>query len=73
MDHHYLADGEHARSYADGEVQLFHDYRERVSAVMAARREVLSCADAPTDPDTLEMVVLRCDAIRRRRRRRVSG
>jgi hypothetical protein len=75
MDYHYLADGEHARSYADGEVQLFHDYRERVSAATAARQEILSRADAPTDPDALETVVsARRDAIRRQRRRqRVRG
>jgi hypothetical protein len=30
MDYHYLADGPNARSYADGEVQIFHDYRPRV-------------------------------------------
>jgi hypothetical protein len=74
MDYHYLAQGDHARSYADGEVQIFHDYRARVSAATAARREVLSRPDAPTDPDTLETVVsARRDAIRRQRRRRTQA
>jgi hypothetical protein len=70
MDYHYLADGPSAVNYADGEVQIFHDYRERVSAAGVARREVLAQPDAPVDPDDLETAISRRrDAVLRRRRR----
>ncbi len=71
MDYHYLADGPGAAHYADGEVQIFHGYRERVSAASAARREVLTRPDAPADADELETrISRRRDAILRGRRRR---
>jgi hypothetical protein len=74
MDYHFLADGERARNYADGEVQIFHDYRDRVSAARAARREVLSRPDAPTDPEALEIAISQQrEVIKQGRRRRSSS
>lgn len=57
MDYHFLADNHNSCHYADGEVQIFHDYRERLSAAAVARREVLAQTDAPTCPEELETVI----------------
>jgi hypothetical protein len=69
MDYHFLAllgPG----GGADGEVQVFADYRERLAAATVARREVLACPDHPTDPDALvKFISRRGDVIRDRRRK----
>jgi hypothetical protein len=66
--------GDHELGCApEGEVQILHDYRDRVSAASVARREVLSRPDAPADPDALEDVVsARRDVLLRKRRRLTS-
>jgi hypothetical protein len=52
MDYTYLAEHNGRGSWAvDGEVQLFADYRESISAAIQARREVLSRPDQPVDPE----------------------
>jgi hypothetical protein len=41
MSYHFLAEGSSRHSCADGEVQIFADYRDRVAAAVQARREIL--------------------------------
>lgn len=68
MDYAYLGDGS---CRADGEVQVFTDYRQRVSVARAARREILAEIPRPLPPADVERLVWgRGTAIRERRHRR---
>jgi hypothetical protein len=68
MDYVYLGDGS---CRADGEVQVFTDYRQRVSAARVGRREVLAEIPRPRPPaDTEKLIWDRGTAIRQRRQRR---
>jgi hypothetical protein len=56
-----------------GEVQVFRDYRRRVSAARLARREVLAEQPNPLPPDSLNPLIWqRGAAVRHQRRRRTS-
>lgn len=67
-DEVFLGDGS---CWADGEVQVFDDYRQRVSAARAGRREVLAQLPRPLPPAQVdELVWDRGTAIRQRRRAR---
>ncbi|MGI5129243.1 hypothetical protein ACQEVB_20730 [Pseudonocardia sp. CA-107938] len=67
MDYAYLHDG--ARWPTDvGEVQVFADYRARVTAARVARAELLAGRDAPTDPAEIREAVWRRGAAVRSRR-----
>ena len=55
--------------WPDGEVQVFTDYRRRVSAARVARREVLAALDRPQAPADLECLIWERGAMVRRRRR----
>jgi hypothetical protein len=66
MDYTYLSVGEKSRY--EGEVQVFTDYRHRVRAARAARREILH-ALRPLPPDDVDPDIwARADAIRRNTR-----
>jgi hypothetical protein len=68
MDYVYLGDGS---CRADGEVQVFTDYRQRVSAARAARREILAEIPGPLPPADAEKLIWdRGAAIRQRRHHR---
>jgi hypothetical protein len=71
MDYRYLVEHPlHWEGPPDGEVQIFADYRQRLSAAVQARKEVLARPDRPSDPETLEEVISRRrDTIRRARQR----
>jgi hypothetical protein len=69
MDYHYLAESSVAGSWgADGEVQVFADYVDRVAAATQARRELLADAGPSftSEPDQ-EAVSRRRDQIKARR------
>ena len=57
--HHYLAEGEHARRYADGEVQIFADYGQRVSAATQARRQTVANPSQPVLSEELQELISR--------------
>lgn len=57
MDYHYLAES-HAGPHAEGEVQIFADYRRMCSEASVARREVLEREPGKVwSPDTLRYAV----------------
>jgi hypothetical protein len=65
MDYVYLG---HGSCRADGEVQVFTDYRQRVSAARVGRREVLAEIPQPLPPaDTEKLIWDRGTAIRQHR------
>jgi hypothetical protein len=64
MDYLFLA---HARQWADGEVQIFADYRLQLNAATRARQEVLADPHRPRDRDGFE------DAVSARRRQLVRA
>lgn len=67
MDYVHLGDGS---CWADGEVQVFTDYRQRVSAARVGRREILAEIPRPLPPADIERLVWdRGTAVRQRRRR----
>jgi hypothetical protein len=74
MDYVYLGDD---FGWADGELQVFRDYRRRVSAAAEARREVLASIPRQLPPSTTEPLIWeRAAAIRRRglaSQRRAAG
>jgi hypothetical protein len=63
MDYLYLGDGSR---WMDGELQIFRDYRRRVSAATQARREVLATIPRQLPPSNVEPLIWqRAAAIRR--------
>jgi hypothetical protein len=54
MSYHFLAEESSRRSWADGEVQIFADYQERVAAAMQARQELLPQPNQPVISETLQ-------------------
>jgi hypothetical protein len=65
MDYTYLGDG---GCWADGEVQIFPDYRQRVSAARVGRREILAEVPLQLPPADVERLIWdRGTAVRRRR------
>jgi hypothetical protein len=68
MDYHFLAYG---RWPADGEVQIFDNYRDRLFASVQARREVIERGNYPDDEEALEEVISqrRRQILKRRTRR----
>jgi hypothetical protein len=67
MDYTYLGDG---GCRASGEVQVFSDYRHRVSSATVARREILgSLPRQPQGADIDSLIWDRAAAVRRRRER----
>lgn len=69
MDYHFLAYGTHP----DGEVQVFDDYRERLSASAVARQRVLDRLDRRVPPGELEDLVSAERHHFRRNRHRTTG
>lgn len=69
MDYHFLAYGTHP----DGEVQVFEDYRERLSASVVARRCVLERLDRQLPPDELEDRISMERRFFRQNRHRTTG
>jgi hypothetical protein len=66
MDYLYLGDGS---CWGDGELQIFRDYRRRVSAATQARREVLATIPRQLPPSNVEPLIWeRAGSIRRRNR-----
>jgi hypothetical protein len=70
-DYHFLVERrrEHwLNGYPEGEVQIFADYRQRLSAAAGARRELLAEGGPPRDPQAFrEAVWRRREEVRRRR------
>ena len=66
MDHLFLGDGS---CWADGEVQIFRDYRRRVSAAAQARREILATIPPQLPPSNVEPLIWERGASIRRRNR----
>lgn len=65
MDYVYLTD---AAFRVEGEVQVFTDYRQRVSAARVGRREVLAELPRPLPPEHIERLIWdRGTAVRQRR------
>jgi hypothetical protein len=78
MDYHFLARESSRDSWcADGEVQIFADYMERVAAAKEARQELLSNPRQPILSETIQEDISRrrdeIKANRRSRKRRMSG
>jgi hypothetical protein len=71
MNYHFLAETSSRISWCgDGEVQIFVDYRERVSSAAQARREILPQPNQPVLSEALqELISMRRDQIKRRKRR----
>jgi hypothetical protein len=71
MNYHYLAETRDGNGWgADGEVQIFWEYQDRVAAAVEARRQLVSNPNQPIHCETLqESISRRRDTIRRRRRR----
>ena len=71
MDYHFLArESSHESWCGDGEVQIFGDYRQRLTASRIARAEVLAEPDAPRHPQALrERVWVRREEVLARRQR----
>lgn len=61
MDYHFLAHQcpRGRSSYADGEVQIFADYRDRVAAACEARRELLANPRQPVLSETVQEAISR--------------
>lgn len=59
MNYHYLAEERSRNWWADGEVQIFADYKERVSAAVQARQELLPQPKQPILSETLQEVISR--------------
>ncbi len=69
MDYHFLAEESSRDSWADGEVQIFADYGDRVAAATEARRELLAHPNRPVLCETVQEVISRRrDRIKARRR-----
>ncbi len=76
MDYHFLAESGRFGGWADGEVQVFGDYMDRVAAAVEARRELQVHPNQPVLSETLqELISLRRDRIKSRRaaRRQWNG
>jgi hypothetical protein len=70
MNYHYLAEANSRNSWADGEVQIFADYKDRVSAAMQARQELVPQPNQPVLSETLqELISKRRDQIKWLKRR----
>ncbi|HEY7312384.1 MAG TPA: hypothetical protein VH643_23675 [Gemmataceae bacterium] len=70
MDYHFLAQRSSRDSWSDGEVQIFADYRDRVSSAIEARKEILPYPNQPVLSETLQEVISRRrDQIKHRKRR----
>jgi hypothetical protein len=68
MDYHDLAEKTSRDSWADGEVQIFLDYRDRVAAATEARHELLAYPNQPVISETVqETISRRRDRIKARR------
>lgn len=68
MDYHFLARA-NSRQYADGEVQIFADYVDRVAAATQARLELVANPRQPVLSETVQEVISRKrDQIKARRR-----
>jgi hypothetical protein len=68
MDYQYLAERTAKHSWAAGEVQIFADYHDRVSAAVEARRQLLGNPKVPVLSETLiEEISRRRDQIKTRR------
>ncbi len=68
MDYHSLAEESSRDSWADGEVQIFVDYGDRVAAAMEARHELLAYPNRPVLCETAqEAISRRRDRIKARR------
>jgi hypothetical protein len=59
MNYHYLAEKSSRHSWADGEVQIFADDRDRVAAAVEARREVLSQPNEPVLSEVVQEAISR--------------
>jgi hypothetical protein len=70
MNYHFLAEESNRNAWCgDGEVQIFADYRERVSAAVQARQEILPQPNQPVLSETLqELISRRRDQIKGRKR-----
>jgi hypothetical protein len=67
MDYTYLAEGRNSWQ-ADGEVQIFSDYRQRLNDAALARRETVPLIDN-VSPELARAAVQReCETVRRRRK-----
>lgn len=73
MDYHFLAQSSSRRSWwGDGEVQIFADYMDRVTAAAEARQELLPNPRQPILSEMMqEMVSRRRDQLKGRRRGRL--
>ena len=72
-DYHYRGMAYAEIDWPNGEVQIFRDYRRRVSAARVARREVLAELPYPLAPDSLNPLIWqRGTEVRHQRRRRAS-
>ncbi len=70
MDYHFLAEQSSRDSWADGEVQIFADYRERVASAVQARRELVANPKVPVlSEEVQEVISRRRDRIKARRAR----
>lgn len=73
-DHAYRGMSYAEIDWPNGEVQVFRDYRNRVSAARVARREVLSELARPLPPNSLNPLIWqRATQVRHRRRRAVDA
>lgn len=72
MDYHFLAQSSSRHSpYADGEVQIFADYMDRVAAAAQARLELVANPRQPVLSETVQEAISRKrDQIKGRRRRK---
>jgi hypothetical protein len=59
MDYHFLAERTARHARADGEVQVFADYRDRVAAAVSARRELVANPKVPVLSETLQEEISR--------------
>ena len=72
-DHHHRGMDYAELDWPNGEVQIFRDYRRRVSAARVARREVLAGLPHPPQRDRLNpMIWQRGAQVRHQRRRRAA-
>lgn len=68
MDYHYLADRAGAQAWSDGEVQIFVDYDDRVTAAVEARSQLLPNPKQPVLSEAVqEAISQRRDQIQRRK------
>lgn len=69
-NYHFLAEVSSRNSWADGEVQIFADYKERVSAAVQARQEIVPQPKQPVLSESLQEVISRRrDLIKHSKRR----